>query len=206
LLGINTMHPRLTWLEKLLKKNAPFYGQIENTLYAMKINPPENNPYANIASFRFFCLFTTVGVGDYGKNKIRDIHIRFQFEKDVASVPDMEIVSIRPTGESREVGTTRHKKKQTSDEITTYQYPVYINISSSTGVGNYAMWDFKQGGAAAWTGQYDLQIIFKINESIEHIKPGRGSYHVNWKVNINDRPLMDHEGNMPQPRPVDLLI
>jgi hypothetical protein len=183
-----------------------------------------------------------VGVGDYGKNKIRDIHIRFQFEKDVASVPDMEIVSIRPTGESREVGTTRHiseklrgsivdagakaeanisglvypsisgniggsiKKKQTSDEITTYQYPVYINISSSTGVGNYAMWDFKQGGAAAWTGQYDLQIIFKINESIEHIKPGRGSYHVNWKVNINDRPLMDHEGNMPQPRPVDLLI
>ncbi len=95
------MYPRPTRLERLLKKRPPFYGEIENTIYAMKVNPPSDDQFSEINRFTFFVIFTRVGVGDDAKNIIKNVHVRFRFEKALQSVPDMEVVSIRPTGESR---------------------------------------------------------------------------------------------------------
>jgi hypothetical protein len=240
------MRPQQTRSERLRGKQPPFYAELEPIVYAMKVNPPVNNPFAEIDRFTFFVIFTRVGVGDYGKNIINNVHIRFQFEKGSQSTPDIEIVDVHPTGESREVGlfSRTHRrsdghiidagakaeanisglaypqisgniggniggnitKRSNSDEVVTIQYPNYIHISSSMGVGNHAIWDFKQGGAAHWTGQYNLQIIFKINALIREIKRGEGSYRVNWNMKINERRLMEENGSEPRPIPIDLLI
>jgi hypothetical protein len=239
------MRPQPTRAERLLRKQSPFYGEMEHNIYAMKVNPPVNNPFAETDRFTFFVIFTKVGVGDSGKNSIKDVHIRFRFEKDPQSAPDIEIVDLHPTGESREVGTFRSKvtsggghiigagakaeatvsglafpqisgnvggnvggsisKGHMSSEVVTIEYPNFINISSSMGVGNHAIWEFKQGGVAQWTGQYNLQVIFKINAPLNEIKAGIGPYRINWNIKINGRRLIWNVSE-PNPVPIDFLI
>lgn len=72
-----------------------------------------------------------------------------------------------------------------SEEIKTYSYPNTIQIVSSNGVGNNINWEFKQGDGAGKTGEYDINILFRLRNKIEEIKEGEGSFTVSPKVTIN---------------------
>jgi hypothetical protein len=99
------LKPTRNWRERFRRKDPPFYGDIENVFDALKINPPQENPrqqaYASTGLYNYFVIFTRVGVGDYGKNRIENIHIRFQLQPSSREISSPYVYMIAPSSQSR---------------------------------------------------------------------------------------------------------
>jgi hypothetical protein len=103
------LRPKKNLLDKVLRRKAPFYASIEDIFDIVKFNPPTDLPhqslYAETEAYEYFAIFTRVGVGDENRNKIRNVHIRFRFEKIATQLPEIQIVRILPNDKSRIAGT-----------------------------------------------------------------------------------------------------
>jgi len=89
------------------------------------------------------------------------------------------------------------KRSSISKKVTT-TFPNEILITNASGCGNHAIWEFYRGEGIQDVGQYNLEIIFRIPCSIDKIKFGKGSYCVNWNIEVNGMKLMDHTDDMEQ--------
>ena len=92
----------------MFKKDPKVYGTIENTFYAVRLDPSntllENSEF-NTNHSTYFSIMTKVGVGVKGKENIRKTHIRFRIIPMKSDCPYPEIVLISPTDKLRQVGT-----------------------------------------------------------------------------------------------------
>jgi hypothetical protein len=86
-------------------------------------------------------------------------------------------------------GELKFKKQNESEAIATYSYPKQLLITRSSGVGNDAIWEFKQGEAFGWKGQYDFDIVFKIPKSSKEIQSDNPAFYVIFDVYINDKKI-----------------
>lgn len=90
------------------------------------------------------------------------------------------------------------KSSSVSRKITS-TLPNEILITNASGSGTHAIWEFHRGEGIQDVGQYNLEIIFRIplcSDKIQpgnKVQPGKGSYCINWNIQINERKLIDHE-------------
>lgn len=107
------MYPSPNLLEKVLKgvmikKEPKVYGTIENTFYAVRLDPSNTilkNLEFDTNHSTYFSIMTKVGVGVKGKENIKKTHIRFRIMPMNSDCPYPEIVLISPTDKLRQVGT-----------------------------------------------------------------------------------------------------
>ena len=217
--------PKKSFLRRIMFPNHPkFKVTAENVIYARK-------QHTDLEDESDFIILTKLGVGDFGKHSIRNIHIGMRIESTKKYTPKIEIQEISPTTQIKTVGTViqtdnqirnilgdiktefssdfnlsflrmnidsgaQFAKRNNSEKIITYNLPNKILIMTSSGIGNDAMWDFKQGESIGWKSQYDLNVVFKIRKSILEIQKRDFSYYVVFDVFINDEKI-EFEKNGP---------
>jgi hypothetical protein len=84
------------------------------------------------------------------------------------------------------------------------ELPAYLKIITSYADGNTANWQFYQGHAEGWTGQYNLDVLFKTRLLSSYQKIDE-AYYVDWNIEINGRELVDEKSGKRPPIPLTLI-
>ena len=82
------------------------------------------------------------------------------------------------------------KKASTTSQTTESSYPYEVLVVNASGTANRAIWEFYRGESIGAIGQYNLQIRFRIKNSLVYDKR---CYCIDWNVEVNGRRLRDHE-------------
>lgn len=94
-------------------------------------------------------------------------------------------------------------KINASEEFGVYEYPFEVRINTFGSAGSRATWDFSQGRAVGWDGEYRLEIHFKLD--LKYPLKRNGQYHMNWRIKINDIDLFDDENGNRRPREIEFI-
>jgi hypothetical protein len=104
-------------------------------------------------------------------------------------------------------GELKFKKQNDSEVLATYSYPKQLLITRSSGVGNDAIWEFKQGEVFGWKGQYDFNIVFRIPKLAEQIRTDNPAYYVIFDILINGKKIkFEPNGPLENASPVHLIF
>jgi hypothetical protein len=76
-------------------------------------------------------------------------------------------------------------KRSNKEKIVKINHPKSTIITTSSGIGNEAIWEFKQGDYEGWNGEYNFNIYFRILESSVSLKTLDLSYLVIPTIIIN---------------------
>jgi hypothetical protein len=95
-------------------------------------------------------------------------------------------------------------KKNDLQTIIKISYPAQIEVVQASGIGRDAIWEFKRGGGAEKKGQYDLNVVFKVEKREIDLKDGM--YKVIPRVAVNGKELKkDRDGQQIQPKPLHFI-
>ncbi len=90
------------------------------------------------------------------------------------------------------------RKSSASKKITS-TLPNEILITNASGCGNHAIWEFYKGEGIRDVGQYNLEIIFRLPNSLNFDKCVEFPYYIDWNIEINGRTLIDHDDDLNDP-------
>jgi len=85
----------------------------------------------------------------------------------------------------------RFRKQFLSSKIKESTLPNELLIANASGTANRAIWEFYRGDGIEAIGQYNLEIIFRLQGRPPYKE--RFCYCVDWNIEVNGRKLWDHK-------------